>query len=327
MKRLVPVLVVLALILSVPLTVFAQEGGNPLCNGLSDDDCEKMLAALATVNTVGSFTIPAWEANFTMNDGTEDVGLSASGRGGVVLGKTVDDIVLHIVIDSLSVTPAEGEIPEYVEVIMAGGFGYVNYNGEWYGEELSEEDVADLESTLGSLNMGDAESLDPSALGIDLSGAITTTRGEDEDMHDQSVAMYSMAFDLGALLTSLLSSPMVGEAMGMAGEEAMSPEELQMMAMIFVPILGQTSISAGLGVGNDDGYIHKAELNVVLDIDMSMFDPEAGKIAGELAFSAEVSNVDEGYSVEAPTEYGTMEEFEEKYGDALNLESATGGLF
>jgi hypothetical protein len=48
-----------------------------------------------------------------------------------------------------------------------------------------------------------------------------------------------------------------------------------------------------------------------------------------MSFKAEVSNVDEGYSVEPPAEYGTMDEFEEKYGAALDifdLESLIGSM-
>jgi hypothetical protein len=325
--RFVSVLIVITIILTTPLAVFAQDG-NPLCSGLSAEDCDTLLAALDTLNTVQSFTIPAWEVSFDMDDGSQTVSLSASGQAGYAAGEMVTDTVLHVVIDEISMTPAEGEIPEYVEVILADGFGYINYDGQWYGEELSESDLADFEDMFGMAG-GESMGLGLESLGIDLTGVVTTTRGADEDMMGMSLAPYTMEVDIAGLVMAALASPMVGEAMGMAGEEAMSPEELQMMGAIFAPILGDTSISAGVWVGNDDGFIHRVELNLALDVDMTMFDPEAGAITGGLNFSADVSNIDEGYSVEAPTDYGTMEEFNEAIGD-LDLGSLgdlTGGLF
>ncbi|MBN1563862.1 MAG: hypothetical protein JXA10_08485 [Anaerolineae bacterium] len=325
MKRLVLVLTILALILSVPLTAFAQDGSSPLCNGLSEADCAQLMAALGTLETVQSFTVPLWSAEIS----SDEMSLSASGRAGFVLGDSVNDIVLHLVLESLTMTPAQEGLPEYLEIIMAGGFGYVNVNGEWFGEELGEEDVADIEGQMDSLGLGSMEGLDE--LGLDLTGVLTTTRGEDADHMGQAVATYTMNFDLAALITAALASPLVGEAMNMSGgteeEAAANAAMITQFAPVVIMMLGQTGLNAGLWVGNDDGYIHRVELNVNLDVNMAMLGADTPPIVGNINFFAEVSGVDEGYSVDVPSDYGTMEEFEEKYGgllESVDVESLIG---
>lgn len=324
--RLVPVLVIVVLVLSMPMVAFAQD---PLCEGLSEADCDMMLSALDTVATVESFTVPAWEFTLKFDSGEEVTELSAAGSAGFVIADDIANSVVYIKLDSLVMVPDDPSLPETAELLVVDGFGYVNYDGEWYGEELSESDLADVDEMLGMVeSSGSITGMDES-LGLDLTGVVTTTREADDEMHGQSVAVYSMEVDLMTLLVNALSSPMVGEALGMGdmGMEEMSPEELSMMAMMFAPILGESGIGAGLVVGEDDGYIHGVELWVDLDIDLSMMGADSPPITGEIYFSAEVTDVDAGFSVDPPASYGSMDELEDKLDEIeVNPLEGLGGL-
>lgn len=323
--RFVPVVVVIALVLSLPMVALAQD---PLCNGLNEADCETLLGALGTIGTVESFTVPNWEFSFEMDAEGEQNMLTASGSAGFMIADTAADSVVHVKIDDVVMVPEDETVPETIELIVVDGFGYVNYDGEWYGEELSESDLADVDEMLGTLDSADATGLDES-LGMDMTGVITTTREADEEMHGQSMTVYSMDVDITTLLVNLLSSPMVAEMLGGdMGMEQMTPEEVQMMGMMFAPILGETAIGAGMAVGQDDGYIHMLELTVDIDIDLSMMgDPEAEPITGLVYFSTEVTDVNAGYSVDTPAEYGSMDELDAKLDEMeTNPLDGLGGL-
>ncbi len=324
--RLVPVLVIVVLVLSMPMVAFAQD---PLCEGLSEADCAMVLSALDTVGTVESFTVPAWEFSLTFDSGEGATELSAAGSAGFVIADDAANSVVYVKLDSLTMVPDDPSLPETAELMVVGGFAYVNYDGEWYGEELSESDLADVDEMLGTVQAaGSVTDMDES-LGLDMTGVFTTTREADDEMHGQSVAVYSMDLDLMTLIVNALSSPMVGEALGMGdmGMEEMSPEELSMMAMMFAPILGESGIGAGLAVGLDDGYIHEVELWVDIDIDLSMMGADSSPITGEIYFSAEVTDVDAGFSVEPPADYGSMDELQDKLDEIeANPLEGLGGL-
>ena len=70
---------VLVLALGSALPVFGQDGGDLLCNGLSDADCQLIMAAGANMQTVTSFAAPAWEIRISFTDGTDNFSFNASG--------------------------------------------------------------------------------------------------------------------------------------------------------------------------------------------------------------------------------------------------------
>jgi len=212
------------------------------------------------------------------------------------------------------------------EIILTQNMGYVNYNGEWYGGEITEEDLAgmglgDLDSMLGGETtggLGDAASL----AGIDLTGVITTTRGADEQVGGQPVAAFTTNINIAQLVTALLSSPMVGEALGMGGAELgmeeMTPEDIQMMGAFLTPLLSQTTLSVGQWVGTNDQMLRKIALDMVLNLDLTMFDPEASAIAGNISFMAELDGFNQPLAVTFPQSYRPIEELEAQL-EALDM--------
>ena len=192
---------------------------------------------------------------------------------------------------------------------------YAKYNDQWYGGELTADDAQSLTDVFGSTATG---SLGMDSLGIDLTGVATTIRGADTEADGQTVQTYVTSVDVSGLRAAVLASPAFGSLLGMGmgadasdmGLDQMTPEDMQMMSAIFAPMLAGTTIAFGQGIGVDDSYLHSVALDVALNLDMTMFDPEAGAISGELHFAADVSGHNQTFTVEAPAEYSPMEELD-----------------
>jgi hypothetical protein len=320
-KRLLPALIIALLVLVPALPVFAQGSSQAICSGLNDADCQTLVTAQANVSNITSFSTSAWSIDFKANDATTNVAFSASGSGEFVLptGSDSAGLLIHLVIDSLNGADMTTTISTTgTEVIITDKMAFVKYNGDWYGQELTQQDLSgmglgsfsslgSLSNMFGSANGGSANGL--SALtGIDLTGAVTTTRGADVSVGGQDMQVFTTSFDLAKLIGAVLASPsiapLMGQAMGSTGSQ-MTPDQLQMVGAMIAPMLGTTSISCEEWVGSD-ANLHEIKLDVVLDIDPSLFSPTTGKITGEFHFSTDLSGLNQSYSVTPPTSYKPM---------------------
>lgn len=323
--RRLPVVLVILLALTLAAPAFAQ-GGDPLCTGLSDADCQLLLGTTTAMAGLTSFTTPAWAVDLNVSDGTQQYVFNANGSAGFQFAPDASEFLIHLVINQASITSPDLTQSLAAEIILTQNMGYVNYNGEWYGGEITEEDLAgmglgDLDSMLGGETtggLGDAASL----AGIDLTGVITTTRGADEQVGGQPVAAFTTNINIAQLVTALLSSPMVGEALGMGGAELgmeeMTPEDIQMMGAFLTPLLSQTTLSVGQWVGTNDQMLRKIALDMVLNLDLTMFDPEASAIAGNISFMAELDGFNQPLAVTFPQSYRPIEELEAQL-EALDM--------
>ncbi len=327
LARRLPVVLVILLALTLVAPAFAQ-GGDPLCTGLSDSDCQLLLGTNAAMAGVTSFTTPAWAIDLNISDGTQEVVFNATGSGGFQFAPDGSQFLIHLVISEAAFSSPDGSQSGSAEIILTPEMGYVNYNGEWYGSPITEEDlaelglgdlgnVADLESLLGgTAGLGDAAAL----AGIDLTGIITTTRGPDEQVGGQPVAPFVTDINLAQLITAALSSPVVAEALGMGGADLgmgeMTPEDIQMMGMMFAPMLGQTTLSFEQWVGVNDGMLRQIAFDMVINVDLSMFDPEAAPITGNISFMSGIDGFNQPLSVTFPDSYRPIEELEAQL-DAL----------
>lgn len=308
--RYFPVLVVIALLAFSPIMAFAQDGGNPLCNGLAEADCQIITGASAAMDGVTSFSMPAWSINLNFAAGTDTGSFSATGSGSVMLptdpANPTEGLQLHLVIDEASSTSASGTQSGSAEVILKGDTLYIKYNDEWYGEQMSEEDKSELTDVIGQVTgTADAEG----GLGIDLSAAMTTTRGEDVDGN----AAFATDIDVAQLLTAVLASPLVGEALGATGEagtESMTPEDLQMIGAFLGPMLTGTTITASQHVGLEDNYLRMIALDVALNLDASMLSPEIGVITGAFNFMSEMDEFNGTFEVTVPETYKPMDDLD-----------------
>ena len=327
-SRFVPVFVVIAMLTFSALPALAQDGADPLCNGLSDADCQLMLAGQASMEGVTSFAAPSYSIGFMLNDGTDDMAFSAAGSGEFMLPVDGDmtSLMIHLFIDEASISDSGSSESGSAEVIVVDSMAYIKYEGEWYGDTLTEEDLGDF-SDLGTI-------IDPNMLsgggmgdmGVDMTGVVSTARGADQDMMGQSMAVFTTTVDINQLIVVLLSSPMVGgllgEAMGGDAGMEMSPEDLQMLGAFLTPMIAGTSLTFEQWVGVDDQMMHKIAVDAVLNLDMSMFDPESTPITGELHFASEITSVNESFSVTPPESYRSADELDldlEELGATLDM--------
>jgi hypothetical protein len=305
--------VVLTLALAAPTLA---QGGDPLCTGLSDADCQLLQGVQAAMTGVSSFSTPSWTIDLNISDGTQQFSFNAKGSGAFQFSPDASQFLVHLVVDEASLVTPNGAQAGAAEVILTQDMGYVFFNGEWYGSELTAEDLGSLGSVtdLGSLIGGTEGMGDLSAAGIDLTGVLTTTRGADESIGGQPTAAFTTDINVGQLLVAVLASPMVGEMLGAAGGDLgmgeMTPEDMQMMGMFLTPLLGQSTLSVGQWVGLNDNMLHKIALEMVIDLNLSAFDPETPPISGNVSFASEIGAFNEPVSVSLPTSYRPIEELQ-----------------
>ncbi len=303
--------VLLALVLAAPALA---QGGDPLCTGLSDADCQLLQSPQAAMAGISSFSTPSWTIDLNISDGTQQFTFNASGSGAFQFSPDASQLLIHLIIDQASLVTPNGSQAGAAEVILTQDMGYVYFNGQWYGGEITEEDLAGLGdvSSLGSLMGQGTGGL--SAAGIDLTGVVTTTRGADEQVGGQQTAVFTTDINIPQLLVAVLSSPLVGQALGATGGDLglgeMTPEDLQMMAMFLGPMLGQSKLTIGQWIGLSDSMLHKIALDVVIDINLSAFDPETPPITGNISFMSEVGAVNQPVSVSFPESYRPIEELQ-----------------
>lgn len=320
--RRLPVVLVFLLALTLAAPALAQ-GGDPLCTGLSESDCQLLLGPTTAMAGITSFTTPVWAIDVNMSDGTEEFAFNANGSGGFQFAPDASEFLVHLVIEQAAIASADLTQSLSAEIIFTQDMVYVNFNGEWYGGEITEEDLAELGlgDLSGMLGGETADLGDLSALAdIDLTGAITTTRGADEQVGGQPVAAFTTDINIAQLVMALLSSPALGEVLGMGGEELgmeeMTPEDLQMIGAVLTPLLSQTTLSVGQWVGTSDQMLHKIALNMALNLDLSMFDPEIGAITGDISFMSEINGFNQPLAVTFPASFRPIEELETQL-DAL----------
>lgn len=321
--RVMPVLVLLAVLTLGPaLTTFAQGGGaNPLCAGLSDSDCKILTDAQASLKGVTSFSVPAYSISFNVTTATDKIAFDAKGSGAFAFASQTD-FTVHLLIDEASATSKGQTQSGAAEIIVTGGEpakAFVKFNGEWYGQDLTADDIESLGlgdlSGLSGMMSGQAGASgmgDLGSMGIDLTGVVTTARGDDNEVGGTKVAVFTTNLDIAKLITALVSSPMLGQAMGMGeGEGAsMTPADLQMISAFVGPMLAGTTISFEQWISPDDAVIRAIKLDSVISLDLSMLSPETGKIEGEFHFMSEVSDVNQPVEVTPPTTFKPMDELE-----------------
>lgn len=327
--RFLALTLVAALLVIAPGAALAQGGPNPVCTGLVDADCQLLMGAPVAMKGVQSFSIPSFSVNFLLNSASGETTFNVAGSGhvmvpeGIETMETPEGLLLHFVLDSVAYsTPTESNTGSG-EVLVLNDMLYVKYNGEWYGGTLEGEEGEAAEG-LDETGFEDLAELRQqfADLGIDLTGVVSSVRNADGDAMGQPTASFTTTVDITALFLALLQSPAVGAAMGLAGEgeDAMTPEDLQMVAAFMAPMFQGTTISLTQAVGTEDNLIRSLAFDMVLSADLSMFAPEIGKVAGTFNFAADLDEYNGTFAVPAPESFRPLEELE------TQLEGITEGL-
>jgi hypothetical protein len=337
LKRFLPMLIVIALLALGPvLAAFAQGSTDPLCAGLSDSDCQILTKSQTTMSGVKSFALPSWSVSFKANAQGTDVQLDAKGSGAFEVASDGSKTAIDLKLDQVTVT-SNGKTASVsgAEVMVINDMAFVLYNNQWYGQQLSASDLSSLGlgGTAGSMagGLGAVTGMlqQPGGMslgnlaqqgGVDLTGVVSTVRGADAQVAGKNVATFTSTIDFTKLLSALLGSPMIGQIAGSAmggttgGTSAtpMSPQELQMIAGMLGPMFTGTTISLEQQVSPDDGYIYGIKLDVVLNMDATMFSPSTGKVAAELHVAAGLGNFNESVTLTPPATYGTMDQLNQE---------------
>lgn len=296
--------VMAVLVLGLVLPVAAQD--NPVCAGLSAEDCQLLTSSTTAMGSVTSFAIPSWSADFTLDTGTpeESVSVVASGSGEVMLpadpATSMEGLVLHFTLDNFTANSGGQEQTFTAELIVQGNMAYIFANGEWYGGELTAEDQQSLQESFGGMTGGDMGlgDLSNTELG-DLTGLLNTVSSQ-EDVDGQAATRFSTTVDLNVLLPAL-TDPSLTEGLGETGQQA------QMMMMMFSSFLTGTTITFDQVIGQDDNFLHSLSLNVDLP---AAAEGAATTFTGGLHFNADFAQYNETFTVTPPESFRPMEELE-----------------
>ncbi len=315
------VILVTLLALSLAVPAFAQTGGDPICNGLTAADCELLTAAGDAMDGVDSLSIPAWSLALTLMVQGEGIDLQASGSAPAL--DFAEPPTVHFVIEDAVLTTPDGSESGGLEFITQDNMIFVKVEGEWYGGAADDEALGDV----GEMpELGDLETLGELDLDVDLSGAISTVRGEDVAMADQSMATFTTTLDPARALSALLMDPSIGGMLGMAlgeadlGAQELRPEDLQLLGAMLGPMLSKSTISFEQWVGLDDSLIHKIVLNVVIDVDLSFIAPELGVVTGNMVLESDMADFNETFEVAVPESYKSLEDLDLGELEELELE-------
>lgn len=300
--RFVALFFVLALMIVSP--ALAQEGTNPLCNGLEAADCELLTAP---GEEASSFRIPAWSLDFSLNsaDGATAVTMAGSAEfmKPTAEGST-EGLLVHLFIDEATMTSPTSTDSGALEVLVLGDMVYIQNEGKWYGGTMEEAGLSIDFSAMSGDN-----AFDTSTLTGDFSTSVTTTRGTDAEVGGASVAVFSTAINLAQFTTTLLTDPAI-----VAQIPTEQAENVQMVGMLIPMLLANTSLTVEQSVGVDDGFIHKLVIDMPFDLDLTMM--EMGQVSGGFNFTAEVADFNSTFEATAPESFEPL--------DSLNMNTSTG---
>lgn len=323
MKKLLSLLVIVVVLVAPTLTVLAQNGDNPICQGLSAADCQELLAAQSAMAMVTSVAMPSWEISFTLNvpamePGQAPVAIDFAARGSGALSMDMAaDVIINLVIDEATITDGAETQSGSAQLIITPTMGYILWEGQWYGGEITDGDLpaADDLAMLGELtNLNESLAM----MGLDLTGVINTTRAGD---------VFTSTVNITGLVMALLQSPMLGGMLGdMMGDDMggmeMDQETIGMLAMFLPALLGSSSLTTTTGIAG--GYQNMLGLDLVIDMDLSLFG--LGAIQGNVHFMTTMADYNMPVMADIPAEYLPIEELDAQIGELGDIGDMGGGL-
>jgi hypothetical protein len=251
------------------------------------------------------------------------------------------ELGLQVVVDHFSLQAPGEEIATSLEALFKDSALYVQLespNGAkaWFGDqaELSATDLQDLQTTLDEMLM-QLESEDTQAAMAQLSELsglqtqltalankyVTTTRGPDQALGGQMMAVFTTTVDLVGFLQDPELAPLVMDYLQSPALAQLSPDlstadinetQLQFLLMTIGLMLKESTITVDQWVGLDDKYVHKFGLDLALSVDMSLFGQEAGMsslaLNGTAAVELEDINAASLADVAAPTDYHSLDD-------------------
>jgi len=246
---------------------------------------------------------------------------------------------LYAKLDELVVNvPGETPIAVSLEVIFKDMGIYLRVpspteRDQWFGQalEVKPEDLAELDTLFEELTTQlESEEMQAGLAQIsELEGVmndftalvnsyVVTTRGEDVAMMDQTMAVFTTTFDatkmiadpeLPALLMGILENPALADLE--MDPESVNEAQIQFLLMTAGMILKDVSVSSTQYIGLDDLFVHRVEVDAVLDVDLALMnDPSVPGLSGSAHFEADITDINSTTmdAFEVPTEYRSMDD-------------------
>lgn len=255
------------------------------------------------------------------------------------LEQLLSDMLMQLVVDEIVVVPAEDLEATSFEMIIKDDTFYMHTLSPtgadmWFGQpvEFNPADSEELDATFDELRA--------SLAGADMSEAmemmegmtaiqeqmtelatqyVTTARGADQTVDDQTVAVFTTSFDLAGFLAApelpglimeFLQSPAFAE-MQDADTEEINETQIQFLLSTAKMVVAESSITTEQWVGVDNKFMYKVQADVNVQLDLALFGAEAGAdsasfVVGYAVEMADHNGVDPA-SVEVPPSFQSMD--------------------
>ena len=307
-------IVVLLLALLVPLNgVLAQEG-EVFCGDLSAEDCtllEESQAAMMTLESLGFNFDANMEMSASGGDmGMEGIALNLAGEGALamdiaaladlqamqpddmanmgemmsqLLNSVNAEMVLQLGLPEDMVGPKMSELS--LDMRMVDGVFYVEISKlmqapeeTWMGLDMGALYGVMFSEMMGEMDMGEMMGSDIFSLSSDpefINEFMTISRLDDAEVMGQTVAVFEMTLDYGALMsdeafreamTNYMNSIMAMQGM----DEEMPPGfDMDLVMDMMMARFVDATLSYTQWLGLDDHYVHHGEMDMAFNMNMA----------------------------------------------------------
>ncbi len=331
MKRYTRFVVLFVLVMALVVPTFAHAQDMP-CYGLSASDCDLFYKTGTTSSEVTSAAI-----SYNINAVGPDFELASSASGSFSFNAEAADpmTALSMALDGELSGSGSGESESAsFSVRIIDGVVYVSDGTAWQFIALK-----DMLAAMGipldpSMLLGDMSTeTDPMAeammseFGAMMESHITLTRGADETIDGNTVAVFNMSIDLAGLFTDTSMTDSLGSIIGMAmaasggagvdaGVDMESLNQMMpMMTQLFGMLFADSELTITTKVGVDNGYPYGFGIDFAMTLDPMMMasltgappDAEAEPIDILFSLSVDMTQHNGSFSYEAPADATPMD--------------------
>ncbi len=272
------------------------------CTGLEETDCQTLQTATTALQAAGSFNNATFTAQAGGSGGTSEGNAGiVSGSGPIVLGENGLTSQANL---TFTVTSAEGEesTQQYIFKDNMLYVGTPDDSGElvWAGADFNAEDAGLTRELLTGQLLTEA---------LTSPGVVTTLRVEDTELKGQPMQVFVSNIDFITFLTAPNVLARLQEALAGLPEDqtgGLGGADIAGALPLLSAFLQDDTIRYTVWVG-EDGNVHHLELYVNIILDATLIDPEIGEATLNIDFKTDLDQLGETFTIEAPTDYETME--------------------
>jgi len=208
---------------------------------------------------------------------------------------------------------------------------------QWFGQKIewTNADLNELEQGLEEMQaalqdpefaeaMENMEAMSASLEGLYgvINQYVVTTRGENQTVNGQDMAVFTTTFDLAGLLASpelpgaiitFLNDPAMSEAFAGTDVSTVTETQVQFVLMTAGLVLEESSFTMEQWIGLDDLFIHKSQGSMALTVDVGSLagesaEPQSFAISGSFNIELDQFNAVTPDAVTIPENYLALED-------------------